>query len=1283
MPRFVPSSWLSLFGSLWRGGGKVLGWHWRWACRLLLAAVLLLAALALGWHAYLAPRLDDYRPTVERMLSDAVGSQVTIRALSGGWRGPRPRMAIDGLTLHAADGRPALRFSRLDADLSWWSLLVGRLQFRRLAIQAPDMQIRHDAQGVWHVAGVRLDPDRHRGDARFFDWLLDQETLEVRGGRLEWLDEFHQVPAQALRDVVITVDRTLTGHEFNLSFLPPAGLADPIRASGSWRGGTLAEWREWRGEARLSLPRLTLDNADAQWPVISRLFQSMRGTVGGETQVSFAGGRITRAEGDVTIKRLRLVREDQTLALPRFEGRFDWRDQDRHRSLRIDASRIDGATGPLCTDCELSFSRRADGSGAIRLTRLQLDALSSYRPWLPPEVRERLRNIEVAGRLREGHFQWSGDRKRYQGEVALENAQLSWGEALPQLSGISLNARFDQDGGRLNASSQGLTVSVPKWMPEPLGFSRFDLGGSWRRDGAAWDAQLDRLTLHNDDLTLSANGRYRRDGPGPGTLNLTADLPRIQAGRVPTYLPLAIGPHTRDWLLMALRGGSAEGGRIEVSGPLAQFPFPEDKGGRFRVFTRVRGGQLAYAPGWPEITGIDGTLEFHGGAMDIRANRARILGAAVGETHVWIPDLLHHQQHLYVDGRTESSTADFLDFLRQSPLHKVSADYIEHLKAQGRGALALKLDIPLHEAHAARVAGEYRFNDNTLDFGSGVPQFSAAGGQITFTEHGLAIQEGRAQVLGGPVRFSGASQNGDFMLQLAGKLRLRDAAARYELLQADRFSGTADYRARLTAGRGSYEFKLDTPLAGGTVELPAPLGKTAGESRPLGVEITGRNGETRLNLSYGRLLQAALLRAPGRPLSGAVALGAQAPRVIPAAGLAFTGGWPRLDLDDWLALADGVGGGEQGDSPLSMQLTFDQISLRRRLLHDVRLQANQGGDGWRGALQAREAEGRFNWRGGKGNPVEVRLTRLALPLQGGDDEPVLAQAPTAPAATASDDPDYPGVKLTVDDLSYRARELGRLRVQATPQGRNWRLDEVVLENAETQLTMSGLWRRLPERSRTSGKFTVKTSDLGKLLGRMGYAGTMSRAAGAFSGEVSWDGAPFPPDFDSMQGSLSLELGAGQFQRIDPGAARLLSVLSLQSLTRRVKLDFSDVFSEGFEFDSIKGDALIERGIARTDNLVIAGPSAQVLFRGEANFVEGTQNLHVRIVPLVGDTVAIAAGIVNPLAGVAAFLLQRALKDPLGQLVAYEYDITGSMRDPVIRRVNWQERVPDLLQQPHR
>ena len=62
-------------------------------------------------------------------------------------------------------------------------------------------------------------------------------------------------------------------------------------------------------------------------------------------------------------------------------------------------------------------------------------------------------------------------------------------------------------------------------------------------------------------------------------------------------------------------------------------------------------------------------------------------------------------------------------------------------------------------------------------------------------------------------------------------------------------------------------------------------------------------------------------------------------------------------------------------------------------------------------------------------------------------------------------------------------------------------------------------------------------------------------------------------------------------------------------------------------------------------------------------------MHARIVPEIGDGVAAAAGfaLLNPLLGVGTLIAQRILRDPLGKLFAYDYEITGPWRDPHVVR----------------
>jgi uncharacterized protein YhdP len=145
---------------------------------------------------------------------------------------------------------------------------------------------------------------------------------------------------------------------------------------------------------------------------------------------------------------------------------------------------------------------------------------------------------------------------------------------------------------------------------------------------------------------------------------------------------------------------------------------------------------------------------------------------------------------------------------------------------------------------------------------------------------------------------------------------------------------------------------------------------------------------------------------------------------------------------------------------------------------------------------------------------------------------------------------------------------------------------------------------------------------------------------------------------------------GQFAKLEPGAGKLLGLLSLQSLPRRVTLDFRDIFSEGFAFETIDGQVKIARGILVTDSFAINGPAAFVSLSGEVSLPRETQSINLRVVPEVGEGAAIAATVLGtPVLGLSTLLMSKLLKNPLGSMVAYEYQVTGSWDNPVVTKIS--------------
>ena len=368
--------------------------------------------------------------------------------------------------------------------------------------------------------------------------------------------------------------------------------------------------------------------------------------------------------------------------------------------------------------------------------------------------------------------------------------------------------------------------------------------------------------------------------------------------------------------------------------------------------------------------------------------------------------------------------------------------------------------------------------------------------------------------------------------------------------------------------------------------------------------------------------------------------------------------------------------------PQRLQLRAAQLDLAGRSLRDVTLaltrtsaSASAAGS-WRAQVEADRIQGTVDVAD-DGSRITARLARLSIPAE--DDR-------GAAGAHADDDllPDHPSsvpaLDIVAEAFEWRGLKLGRLEVQAENRPgpnpgagaqRLWQLTRLQLTNPQARLNATGSWQ--PARGEapriTRLDFTLDLSDSGALLTRLGWPQTLRGGKGRMVGQLSWPGSPMTPGTEGLDGELHLDLQAGQFLKAEPGAARLLGVLSLQSLPRRLLLDFRDVFQQGFAFDRIDGDVVLDNGVARTRNLRMKGLQAVVLMEGRADLNRETQDLNVWVVPEINAGAAsLAYAAVNPAIGLGTFVAQYLLRKPLMEANTREFRVTGTWADPQVERV---------------
>jgi uncharacterized protein (TIGR02099 family) len=538
-------------------------------------------------------------------------------------------------------------------------------------------------------------------------------------------------------------------------------------------------------------------------------------------------------------------------------------------------------------------------------------------------------------------------------------------------------------------------------------------------------------------------------------------------------------------------------------------------------------------------------------------------------------------------------------------------------------------------------------------------------------------------------------------------------------------SGATAYAGTLGFRRGVAEVTLASSLNGLALNLPAPLNKTAEAELPLRVEKlllpgapnAGQPGQPlhdELSVNIGRVAAINYVRdlSGSEPLvlRGGIAVGLEPGEsaALPAAGVAANIKLAQVDLDAWEKIFDSAAAGSapaaapSGSAgamanraadaaalsylPTLLAIRAKELVVQGRRLNNVVLGGSREGLNWRANIDANELNGYLEFgqpgRSGAGR-VYARLARLNLAAgQASDVEAILDEQPAS----------IPALDIVVEDMELRGKKLGRVEIDAVNRDgtgaggvREWRLNKFNVTMPEAVLTATGNWVAVKpsaavvgatrsERRRTEMNFKLDISDSGELLKRFGMDGVIRRGKGKLEGQIDWLGSPLSLDYPSMGGQFNVNVESGQFVKADPGIAKLLGVLSLQSLPRRLTLDFRDVFSQGFAFDFVRGDVSIAQGRASTNNLQMSGVNAAVLMEGSADISHETQEVKVVVIPEINaGTASLIATAINPALGVGTFLAQLFLRRPLMEAATQEFHIDGTWADPKITKIDRKAR----------
>ncbi|WP_028116087.1 YhdP family protein [Ferrimonas senticii] len=1272
----------------------------RW-CWNLLAASIVTLALLVTLVRFLLPQLEQVREHLSRELLTRYGIEMEIGQLGAQWQRSGPHLLIHQLKLPEQQQLPlALTIEQVDLTIDFWrSLWQQTVVFGELTVSgvAIDLSLDGNADSDGFELG-QLRPLR--------PLLLDQlEQVTLRDIRLNLrrdqtlLDTLHLARwdwrnqgARHLGQGQLYLDGSRHQHEYLSLSLELQQLADErlhgrlyLAADALQLGPLLA--RHW--------PQLTLDSTLNLQGWLNFTDSALL-----QAQLQLDGSAIVNQQGDsFAIDRANL------LWLPTQQG---WQ-------LRSDAWQLrsnDYQWQPLA----LQLEQQADKL-TLAIDPLPLAGLLPLATLVAPQssLAEALANTQAQGQI--GPLAVTYQAQQLQAQLPLQGVGWRQHGELPGLSPLDLQLQWQDSGLHFSLPEQPLTLDWPQQFAALVQLQQVAAQGRWYprqnslNESLGSALQFDQVTLVNADLEAALQGVVQLLPYRAPWLQLSGNFAINDAAQVRYYLPQVMGSELASYLGNALQAGATDDGKLLWHAPLDGSNFTDSRG-RFLADFTMQALRFEFLDDWPAATDATVLARFDNALMDLDAKRGMLADLPLHDVDIVIPEL-GEATVLEIDGAVvvKPSMADTI--LKETFLASSITPLLQQVQPQQPLPLVLDMRFPLGDAVSAQlpqVNGTIAFDNAEVWLAPLALPLRQVTGQLQFSNEQVIVTDLQAQVLHQPttIQLQGGLRGDDYGVDIDFVSDWQLARLPVELQNpiTDRFSGASSVigEVDLLVNDSGLRFNADlhSKLNGVSIDLPPPFNKTAASDRALQLWISGDDRQAQLSFQLGQQLA---FNAPidyaddtlfARYLIQVEPTQLQKP--TEANGLLLWQG-DTIALQQWQPLVEELARFNRSDASstssaaapqktLFAPLTELQLSGNSLQLFDLdfgvgSLVAQPSRDGWQLSLDSQHAKAEVQiGEGAEQLGVAVEAEFLHLPnLSAEAALPATADEFVAAAATAIEQ--FPALQVNIADLRFGQMQLGPLSLLAVgdPQQHSYRIEQLQLGYADHQLNAQGLW--YADGSASASKFTggIRTKQIDALMSQWGLEPSIQQASGELDFNLQWAGAPWQFTLDNLNGDMSFELNSGHLKQVGDKGARLLSLFSLESLMRKLALDFSDVFGEGMHFDEFSADVKFNQGIASTNNGLLDGGAGKLRVDGWTNLPERTLDYHLRFSPALTSSLPavmyLSTGALTM--GLGALAVTTLLEPVIEVITQLNYRLSGSLDDPQLEETERLKREVEVRQ----
>ena len=1294
-----------------------------------LAVLFVLAHLAVRFVVW--PQIEKSKSSVEKLIGARVGVNVSIDDLRVSWTGIRPVFEIDGLRFTVPEQtKPALSIKKIYGQLSWKSFYHLLPYFHEIHFEGAEIYSQRNAKGVITIAGIPIDSSPSDYTAQ--NWLFSQDLIEAKQVKLNWDDRLNQKMPTLIEVQDLSLENGIRQHTGSIIVTTPwnQGPAEVKMNFAHRLGGETGNWHDWIGNISWNINNLDLKKIANE---LQLKLSTLEGILSSKGNLKLDNAHPDGGEFFVAVDNLivQSSKSEDAIALGRLETNitqeitdgliaittktFAWREMGSSKSAPLENLspmtfrwKPPGADGEIK---EFGFSSPKISVEDVALFALNLPLSNKVHQWI--------KTSQAEGDLEDVDIQWAESKSplsalnipggwfksnKLDFNISAKLINLSFvgiNKSIPSVSNLSGFVTSNQKEGSFSVDSRNLGLEVYDLLDDPkIQLDRAIGQITWSKQRGNWVISTKKLALSNPEISTNLSINYKiGNGKEPDYMILDMGFDQASLKTAYRYLPVGMGKDVRTYLSKAFDSGLIRKGQLHIKGDPNQAPFADKQLGELTLNLPITGASFSPVPllpsnqgTWSTFTGVNGNITMNNASFAVDITKANYKQVGLDAFHAEIPNVSANQLTLTVNGNVSGEAPQLLEYFYQSPSGKKQSELEQNLRITGPVKVNLGLKVPLTGSADTNVDLKLNLPGNRAQWAN-IPPFENLKGLIRITEVHPEFENVSANFLGGAINITSTDDIKDKQrFKITGDVQSKfiqnyfaNASAETQAFLSG-MGGSIKYDGLIGFNKAGSDSNLQFDLRDWSMNAPAPLKKTNSSAMSGQVNIKTSNDINNANrISWSGKIGSlyTLEGAVSRDSQLRFGLGIGAPANSSQPGFHLNVASNELNLDEWQRflqsnktnrIQDGKASSSTGAINTQITAQVKKLTLFDRPWQDVNLSANNKKNVWELRINSPQVAGQIQYQDAqKSNThglISGRFTKLRI---------VDVTAPTESATKQVSPPKkalrpeaIPSLDLLIDDFSWAKAQLGQLKIKSTTVDNILKIDSIQTNNPQGSTTIGGQWigatKNTPDHTTLNIEMSIK--DAGQIIAHWTPQKSIEGGQGKVSTNAQWDGSPFDPKYETLTGKVSLNLEKGRLLEVNTSGAKLLDVLSLQSLFRFATLDLKgslgNIVTKGTPFNSISSNFDINNGIAQTQQFNMNLDQANVVMSGQINIPKQTQDLRITIFPTIDATAgSLAAFAINPIVGLGALVGQYLLTSQINRSLQSDYLIQGSWDDPEV------------------